>query len=99
MVAKLLLGIYVAARGNVLSILFIYALTLHDDSLLLGGVVKVSHEVGHVVVVIVVPALVVLGLAVVVVGRGRRGARHVRGELLQVGQRLGAELVEDSCIE
>ena len=80
---------------------FNFDLTSNDDALLLGRVVKVSDEIGDVVVivVVVVSALtaVLLLLVVVVAAAGRRRARYVRGELLQMRQRLGAELVQDSC--
>ena len=75
--------------------------TSYDDALLLGGVVKVADEIGDVVVIVVVgiAALAVallLVVVVIIVAAAGRGARHVRGELLQVRQRLGAELVQDS---
>ncbi len=76
-----------------------------DDSLPLAGLVKVLHQVRDVIIVVVLVVvvlvlllLVVLVLVAVLVGPCGGGVPggDVGRQLLQVGQGLGAQLVQDA---
>ena len=73
-----------------------WMLLTFDDSLAFGGLVEVLDQIGDVIVVVLVFLVVLLAFAAFVGGGGvgRRG--HVRGQLLEVSQRLCAQLIEDS---